>query len=76
MRAVKDHGLNIPEDISFISIGDLTEAMYTDPPLTTLCIPRHKIGMLGVDAIVDYKRCTAVTVETEIIERRSVKTLN
>ncbi|MGD0235465.1 MAG: LacI family DNA-binding transcriptional regulator [Syntrophorhabdales bacterium] len=76
MSAVKEQGLNIPEDISFISIGDLTEAMYADPPLTTLSIPRYEIGMLAVDAIVEDKDSIAVIVDTKIIERRSVKTLN
>jgi len=75
MRAVKEQGLAIPEDISFISIGDLTEAMYTDPPLTTLSIPRYEIGSLAVNAIAEDKNNVAVTVPTKIVERRSVKIL-
>ena len=71
MSAVKEQGLTIPEDISFMSIGDLTEAMYADPPLTTLCIPRYEIGVLAVDAIVEGKDNIAVIVDTKIIERRS-----
>lgn len=76
MSAVKEHGFNIPEDISIISIGGLTEAMYADPPLTTLCIPRYEIGMLAVDAIIEDKDNIGVIVDTQIIERKSVKTLS
>ncbi len=76
MSAAKEQGLSIPEDISLIGIGDLTEAMYADPPLSTLRIPRYEIGMLGVDAIVEDKENAAVIVDTEIVERKSLRTLN
>jgi LacI family transcriptional regulator len=76
MSAAKEYGFNIPEDISFIGIGDITEAKYADPPLTTLSIPKYEIGRLAVDTILAGDDNITITVDTKIIERKSVKTLS
>jgi DNA-binding LacI/PurR family transcriptional regulator len=36
MRALREHGLSIPKDVSVIGYDDLPEAAYFEPPLTTL----------------------------------------
>jgi LacI family transcriptional regulator len=76
MNAAKEHGFNIPEDISFIGIGDVTEAKYVNPPITTLAVPQYEIGKLAVEAVVSDTDITGVIVDAQIVERRSVKTLN
>jgi len=76
MTAVKEMGLRVPEDISIIGIGDLTEAVYADPPLTTLSIPFYDLGRMAVDVIVSGKGNIGITVDTHIIERKSVKDIS
>lgn len=72
ISAIKEHGFKIPEDISIISIGDITEAKYTDPPLTTLSIPRYEMGKLAMDVIIEGKTDVGMILNTRIIERKSV----
>lgn len=52
MSAIRKFGLKIPKDLSIISIGDISEAKYMHPPLTTLQIPHYEMGGMAVDYIV------------------------
>ncbi|AKX93384.1 LacI family transcriptional regulator [Moorella thermoacetica] len=72
ISAIKEHGYKIPEDISIISIGNITEAKYTDPPLTTLSIPHYEMGQLAIDVIAEGKTDVRIILNTRIIERKSV----
>jgi DNA-binding LacI/PurR family transcriptional regulator len=51
MEAIKEAGLQIPEDIAIASIDDVTEAAYTEPPLTSYRIPRHEMGVLAMQTL-------------------------
>ena len=44
MRAVREHGLRVPTDISIVWFDDLFLSSYTDPPLTTIRQPKHEMG--------------------------------
>ena len=51
MEAAKEHGLRIPEDISIVSIDDISESAYTRPPLTTVRIPKYEMGVVAFDKL-------------------------
>ncbi|AKN31662.1 LacI family transcriptional regulator [Clostridium carboxidivorans P7] len=76
MSAIREHGLSIPKDISIISIGDIKEARYTTPPLTTLTIPHYEMGQMAVDVITQWKEKVEITLNTSIFERSSVRVLD
>jgi DNA-binding LacI/PurR family transcriptional regulator len=44
MRALREHGLRIPEDVSVAGFDDMPEAAYFEPPLTTV---RQDFAALG-----------------------------
>jgi DNA-binding LacI/PurR family transcriptional regulator len=44
MRAVRERGLRVPDDISIVGFDDLFLSSYTDPPLTTIKQPKHEMG--------------------------------
>jgi DNA-binding LacI/PurR family transcriptional regulator len=48
ISAITETGLRIPEDISVISIDNVTESAYTHPPLTTFHIPKREMGILAM----------------------------
>lgn len=52
-RAVKEHGLSIPEDISLISIDDIDTAQYLTPMLTTIHIPVEEMGQMTAKILID-----------------------
>lgn len=53
MRALKDEGLNIPKDMSVISIDDIDTAQYLSPMLTTIHIPIEEMGQTTAKILID-----------------------
>ncbi|WP_160684603.1 LacI family DNA-binding transcriptional regulator [Clostridium sp. C2-6-12] len=50
--AMKEEGVNIPEDISIIGYDDIEIAKYITPKLTTIRQNREEIGKTAVDLLV------------------------
>ena len=48
IRALQEHGLRVPEDVSVVGFDDIPEAAFFSPPLTTI---RQEFGMLGSKAV-------------------------
>ncbi|MBV7276581.1 LacI family DNA-binding transcriptional regulator [Clostridium sp. PL3] len=76
MSAMRELGFSIPKNISIISIGNITEARYTTPPLTTLSVSHYEMGQMAVDVITQWKEKVEITLSTSIFERESVRVLD
>lgn len=80
MRAVKEAGYEVPNDISFIGYDDIALCEISDPPLTTSRVNRHDVGKLAVTRlmqIIDQPAEYYVTtqVSSSLIVRGSVKSM-
>jgi DNA-binding LacI/PurR family transcriptional regulator len=53
LRAVRDRGLRVPEDISIAGFDDLFLSSYTDPPLTTVRQPMQEMGRDAAGILLD-----------------------
>jgi LacI family transcriptional regulator, galactose operon repressor len=53
MRAVRDAGLRIPEDIAFVGFDDLPIATLSDTQLTTIRQPVISFGAKAVEILID-----------------------
>ena len=53
MRAIRENGLRIPQDIALVGFDDLPAAAIATPPLTTIRQPIRRIGTLAVETLVD-----------------------
>lgn len=53
LRAIKDHGLTVPGDISVICIDDEPLALHLDPSITVISQPLQKMGYLAVDILTE-----------------------
>jgi len=76
-RAIKSHGLQIPEDISVVGFDNREIARLINPPLTTVALPNQEIGYCAAVQLLARVQHTEVqTRETilpcTIIERESV----
>jgi DNA-binding LacI/PurR family transcriptional regulator len=81
MNAAIERGFKIPEDISFMGNGNSTFAQFSNPPLTTIKQNKKKMGTTGMEMLIDMIENKAVPsrkviLDTEIIERASVRDLN
>ena len=56
LRAIHERGLNIPQDISLISVNDIPTARFTFPPLSTVRIHSEMMGSQGVNLVYEKAR--------------------
>lgn len=79
MKAIKEAGLRIPEDISITGFDDLVFSSYTQPALTTIRQDFVEIGRTAAQLLQDLKEQKTkrhhIWVEHQLMERESVKEL-
>lgn len=52
MRAIRESGMSVPEDIAIVGADDIELAHYVTPTLTTIRQPMDEIGRLAVDKLL------------------------
>jgi LacI family transcriptional regulator len=52
MRAAHEAGRAVPNDLSIVGYDDVNLAAYTNPPLTTVAQPRHRMGSLAAEMLL------------------------
>lgn len=76
MRAVREAGLSIPQDIAFVGFDDLPIATQVEPQLSTICQPILEFGSRAVDILIDLiengiKPDRHIILDTKLILRES-----
>ncbi len=78
MRAIKEAGLRIPEDISIIGFDNLMIGEVSSPRLTTIHVHKQEMGQLAVRRLIESIKNNSPGVKTKtqictsLIERESV----
>lgn len=80
MKAIKENGLKIPDDISIIGFDDADICGYTTPGLTTIHAPAYDMGQYGVnflfaDSNLSISTPIKVKMPCRLVERESCKSL-
>jgi LacI family transcriptional regulator len=52
MRAIKDFGLTIPQDISVVGFDNSDIAPFLDPPLTSVAQPFYEMGAKACECLI------------------------
>lgn len=76
IRALTEAGYKIPGDVSVIGSDDIAFARYGIPSLTTVRVPRDRLGRLAYEALDRMARTkrripTEASVETHLVVRES-----
>jgi DNA-binding LacI/PurR family transcriptional regulator len=53
MRAAKECGLRLPDDLAITGFDDIAFARDLDPPLTTIHVPKELLGELAVRKLIE-----------------------
>lgn len=77
VKAIKEKGYRIPQDISVVGFDNIAFSEFVDPPLTTIKQPKKKMGEKAMNLLLDIVEGISVkerniVLQTEIIERGSV----
>lgn len=76
MRAFFKCGLRVPEDVSVVGADDIPFAALAHPPLTTVRIPRERLGALALEILQDMLNSrrvagTETILPTDLVIRES-----
>jgi DNA-binding LacI/PurR family transcriptional regulator len=76
MNALEEAGVRVPADVSMIGIDDISFAFLARPPLTTIRVPRERLGRIAfqaLDKMLKLKRRKGIDhyLETDLVIRRS-----
>ncbi len=81
VRALKEYGIQIPENISIIGFDDMPFCQISNPRLSTIRVFKQDIGRLAVKRLLEKINkedgvIQKIEVATELVERDSVRRLN
>lgn len=76
MRAARDAGRRIPQDLAVVGFDDIPIAVHLDPALTTVRLPAYGIGWGAAELTIrlvqdDQPRKSQLVLDTELIVRES-----
>jgi LacI family transcriptional regulator len=79
MKALREHAIGIPEDVSVIGFDDLPASSFTDPPLTTIRVSTRQIGMRALERLAlriagySSEQPENILISGKLMSRSSVK---
>lgn len=81
MRALKEYGYKVPEDISIIGFDDVPVCQLVEPQLSTMQVPKHSMGIHAVERLLDNingntKDNIRIQMSTKLIIRNSVSNID
>jgi LacI family transcriptional regulator len=78
IRALRDAGLRVPEDVSVVGFDDTFGASFHSPPLTTIRQPLRQMGQIAAECVLrrvaggpSAEYPAEVEVEPELVVRQS-----
>lgn len=76
IKAIKEYGLKIPQDISVVGNDDIDMATHLDPPLTTVRVFKNTLGKVAVDRLYNrinnpYDVVLKIVIPEELVIRES-----
>jgi LacI family transcriptional regulator len=67
VRALKDAGLSVPQDVSVVGFDDIQSAAYATPSLTTVRQPLAEMGKRGAQILLERIANSALDYPSEIV---------
>lgn len=78
IRALRERGLHVPEDVSVVGVDDVQSAAFQNPALTTVRQPLRTMGTLAAEAILaqiaspeEHLPSRQLVVDPELVVRES-----
>jgi LacI family transcriptional regulator len=81
LEGFRSMGLKVPEDISITGIGNIDQSKTAFPTLTTVHIPKIRMGRFGAEVLLDLikkgeNKKQTIHLKTTLIKRDSVRDIS
>ncbi len=54
IRALTEKNIRVPDDLSIVGFDGVDPSTYVAPPLTTVVVPVHEIGVTAMQVLVEH----------------------
>lgn len=76
IRALQEHGLRVPQDVSVLGFDDIPGAAFYSPSLTTVRQPLNRMGEVAAQTLLDRvegkkEYPSEIAIEPELVVRES-----
>ncbi|GAB3960220.1 LacI family DNA-binding transcriptional regulator [Streptomyces sparsus] len=76
LRALREDGRRVPEDVAVVGFDDIPMARHTEPPLTTVRQPMRRMGETAARVLLEHLggapvTATPLVLPTDLVVRRS-----
>jgi LacI family transcriptional regulator, galactose operon repressor len=75
LEEAQRRGYKVPESISIVGFDDIDEAALASPPLTTIRLPPHEIGIVAAEKLIERlkgrEESSPAFIKGELIVRES-----
>jgi len=76
IRAIREQGLRIPQDVSVVGFDDIPWAAFQTPSLTTVQQPLGKMGQMAAEALIRViehggEHSSEIAIEPTLVVRES-----
>lgn len=76
IRALKEHGWRVPQDVAVIGFDDISLCECLDPPLSTVHVPKEYMGSQSVARLLSIlhngdQEKTKIEIDTQLVLRKS-----
>lgn len=77
MKALKEKGYQIPDDVAIIGFDDMPFCTYIEPALTTISVPKQHMGEIAVKRLIEIIDSSdsyplKIQISTTLVNRKSV----
>ena len=72
MKALKAHGIRVPQDCAVVGFDDIELAAYWDPALTTVRIPMEQLGQRAFAKLLAQIKGEPILIEKEVLPHELV----
>lgn len=78
MRAMKQFGIKVPEDVSVIGMDNMPVTGMLNPALTSVNVPKYEMGRVAVEQLIRIAEdrehpLVSTAVDVQLVERDSVR---
>lgn len=81
IKVLRSMGKRVPADLSVVGFDNIDKTKWSDPPLTTVNVPKRELGREAVRLLLERITCSdkvtsLLRLDTELVIRESVKKIN